>query len=109
MPAWSSVIILGMDTEASRPGNWIRAWSSSISAAVIAIVILPMGFANLLRGVGDPVFAAGSVAIGVGALGVLLGELGQAPLAAAPRRIYASVQVSILASIAIIGLWLALR
>lgn len=97
-----------METKTNRSHSWLT-WSPAICAAIVAIVLLPEALVRLLQGDGgDPSFVAG-VAIGIGALGILLGELGEVPSAPRRRRLYRIVQVLIAVSIVIVSLSLGLR
>ena len=94
-----------METKPSHRGTWARAWSSAICAALVAIVMLSSAIQGALGG-GDSVHAAAVfAAMGIAALGVLLGELGEPPSAPVRRRLYKSVHLLLGASILIVGFW----
>jgi hypothetical protein len=97
-----------MKTKVSRAAAWAWTWNSTIGAGVVAIILLSNAVALAMRGE-DPVQAVVFAAMGIGALGVLLGELGETPSDPVRRRLFKSVDLLILVSIVILGLSAALR
>jgi hypothetical protein len=100
-----------VDTSDSRvsAGQWIQIWSRALSAALMTFLFLFLGVVTLLQTGADEVSGVGYLAMAIGALGLLLGELGLPPSAPEQRRVYIAVQVLLAASIVLISFWQAFR
>jgi hypothetical protein len=75
----------------------------------MVLLFLLLGVVTLLQSNADQVSGVGYLAMAIGALGLLLGELGQPPLAPKPRRVFMGVKVLLAASIVLIAFWQAIR
>ena len=95
-----------VDTKIGDPSAnpWAR-----ISAIAMVLLFLLLGVVTLLQSNADQVSGVGYLAMAIGALGLLLGELGQQPLASKPRRVFMGVKVLLAASIVLIAFWQAIR
>ena len=113
VPACASALWHPHDVDASdshaSTGQWIRIWSRALSAALMTILFAFLGIVTLLQTGADEVSGAGYLAMAIGALGLLLGELGLPPSAPRQLRVYIAVQVLLAASIVLISFWQAFR
>jgi hypothetical protein len=75
----------------------------------MVLLFLLLGVVTLLQSNADQVSGVGYLAMSIGALGLLLGELGEPPSAPRPRQVFMGVKVLLAASIVLIAFWQAIR